>query len=90
MILFNRIKDLLSKVLTYSAITFVKIYKVLISPMLRPSCRFYPTCSTYSIEALKKHGFIKGGILSAKRIVSCNPFHKGGHDPVPERFSLIK
>jgi uncharacterized protein len=90
MILFNRIKDLLSKVLTYSAITLVKIYKVLISPMLRPSCRFYPTCSTYSIEALKKHGFIKGGILSAKRIVSCNPFHKGGHDPVPERFSLIK
>jgi putative membrane protein insertion efficiency factor len=87
---FNRITDILSRVLTYSAISLVKLYKVLISPMLRPSCRFYPTCSTYSIEALKKHGFLKGGILSAKRIISCNPLHRGGHDPVPENFSLIK
>ncbi len=90
MTIINRIIDILSMVLTYSAILLVKIYKVLISPMLRPSCRFYPTCSTYSMEAFKKHGFIKGGILSAKRIVSCNPIHRGGHDPVPERFSLIK
>jgi putative membrane protein insertion efficiency factor len=87
---FNRITDILSKVLTYGAITLVKLYKILISPMFRPSCRFYPTCSTYSIEALKKHGFLKGGILSAKRIISCNPLHRGGHDPVPESFSLIK
>lgn len=86
----NRIKSIISMVLTYSAITIVKVYKVIVSPMLRPSCRFYPTCSTYSIEALRKHGFIKGGILSAKRIISCNPIHKGGHDPVPEHFSLIK
>ncbi len=90
MTVFNRITGSFSRILTFSAITIVKLYKIIISPMFRPSCRFYPTCSTYSIEALKKHGFIKGGILSVKRIVSCNPMHRGGHDPVPEHFSFIK
>ncbi len=90
MTVFNRITGIFSRILTFSAIIFVKLYKIIISPMLRPSCRFYPTCSTYSIEALKKHGFIKGGILSVKRIISCNPMHRGGHDPVPEQFSFIK
>ncbi len=90
MTVLNRITGIFSRILTFSAITLVKLYKIIISPILRPSCRFYPTCSTYSIEALKKHGFIKGGILSVKRIVSCNPMHRGGYDPVPEHFSFIK
>ena len=47
------------------------------------SCKFYPTCSKYSIEAIEKYGALKGGILAFKRIIRCNPFSKGGYDPVP-------
>ncbi len=64
-------------------ITAVKGYKVLISPLLPPSCRFYPTCSEYTIIALKRYGPIKGLCLSIKRIARCNPFCQGGYDPVP-------
>jgi putative membrane protein insertion efficiency factor len=61
----------------------VKIYKIIISPLLPPSCRYTPTCSTYAIEALKKHGPIKGLYLAAKRILSCHPWGGSGYDPVP-------
>jgi len=61
----------------------VKIYQKLISPMLPPSCRYVPTCSTYAIEALKKHGPIKGLYLAIKRILSCHPWGGSGYDPVP-------
>lgn len=49
----------------------------------RPSCRFYPSCSNYSIEAIEKHGVIKGGLLATRRICRCHPFNPGGYDPVP-------
>jgi hypothetical protein len=61
----------------------IKGYQKYISPGLPPRCRFYPTCSSYSIEAFEKYGFIKGLYLSVKRILKCNPFFKGGYDPVP-------
>lgn len=61
----------------------VKIYQWVISPMIGPSCRYTPTCSAYSIEALKKHGPLKGLWLSIKRILSCNPWGGSGYDPVP-------
>ncbi len=61
----------------------IKIYQYAISPMLGASCRYTPTCSAYSIEALKKHGPIKGSYLAIKRILSCNPWGGHGHDPVP-------
>lgn len=48
-----------------------------------PSCRFYPSCSNYSIEAIEKHGVIKGGLLATRRICRCHPFNPGGYDPVP-------
>ena len=57
-------------------------YKKLISPVLPPSCRFYPTCSEYSIQALEKYGVIKGGAKTIWRILRCNPFNKGGYDPI--------
>lgn len=72
------------------AVFVIKLYKIFISPLLPQACRFYPTCSTYSIEALKKHGLLRGGYLSVKRVLSCNPFGKGGFDPVPEKFYLWK
>ncbi|MBK9249291.1 MAG: membrane protein insertion efficiency factor YidD [Ignavibacteria bacterium] len=64
-------------------IVLIRGYKQLISPMLTPSCRFYPPCSAYSIEALEKYGALKGSWLAFKRIIRCHPFHKGGIDNVP-------
>ncbi|CUS96001.1 hypothetical protein JGI2_00618 [Candidatus Kryptobacter tengchongensis] len=70
-------------ILTQFAVTLVKIYKMFISPIFPPSCRFYPSCSDYSIQAFLKHGFLKGLWLSVKRIIRCNPFNPGGIDEVP-------
>jgi putative membrane protein insertion efficiency factor len=61
----------------------IVLYQKLISPVLLPSCRFYPSCSTYARLALKKYGIIKGGILSLMRILRCHPLHPGGYDPLP-------
>ncbi|HPD33621.1 MAG TPA: membrane protein insertion efficiency factor YidD [Bacteroidota bacterium] len=67
-------------------IELIKLYKKFISPALPPSCRFYPTCSSYAIEAIDKHGIFYGSALSIWRILRCNPFNKGGIDPVPENI----
>ena len=81
---------LLSKLFGYlkAAIVFIlilpiKFYQYALSPMLGASCRYTPTCSAYSIQALKKHGPLKGSYLAIKRILSCNPWGGHGHDPVP-------
>lgn len=63
-------------------IGLVKGYKYLISPLLPPSCRFYPTCSTYTIEAIEKYGAMRGTLLGLARILRCHPFCRGGYDPV--------
>jgi hypothetical protein len=73
----------ITKILAVPFIWLVRFYQAAISPYLPPSCRYTPTCSQYTVEALKKHGIIKGGWLSIKRIVSCNPWGGHGHDPVP-------
>ncbi|MBE6650866.1 MAG: membrane protein insertion efficiency factor YidD [Ruminococcaceae bacterium] len=67
----------------YVFIFLVKLYRKFISPLFPPTCRFTPTCSEYAIEAFKKHGAIKGLFLTVWRILRCNPFCKGGYDPVP-------
>lgn len=74
----------------YLGIALIRLYQRFISPLTGAHCRYYPTCSQYAIEALKKHGFVKGSILSAKRILRCNPLFKGGVDPVPEKFTLVR
>lgn len=67
-------------------INLIKIYRYIISPLFPPSCRFYPTCSEYSIEAIQKHGALKGSWLMLKRIAKCHPLHSGGYDPVPDDY----
>lgn len=64
-------------------------YRFAISPWLPHSCRHYPTCSAYTLEALRKHGLIKGLILGTWRILRCNPWGTHGNDPVPEKWSLF-
>nr|C5D6T9.1 RecName: Full=Putative membrane protein insertion efficiency factor [Geobacillus sp. WCH70] len=66
-------------------ISFIRFYQIFISPLKPPTCRFYPTCSHYGLEAVKRFGAIKGGWLTIKRILKCHPFHPGGFDPVPEK-----
>ncbi|MFC4768470.1 membrane protein insertion efficiency factor YidD [Effusibacillus consociatus] len=66
------------------ALLAIQFYRKWISPMKPPSCRFYPTCSAYALEAIDKHGITRGGWLSAKRLIKCAPWHPGGYDPVPE------
>lgn len=63
----------------------IRCYQVGISPLLGSHCRFLPTCSVYTYEAITKHGALKGIFLGVKRILKCHPFHPGGHDPVPEK-----
>ncbi|WP_019532700.1 membrane protein insertion efficiency factor YidD [Paenibacillus ginsengihumi] len=62
----------------------VKVYRRWISPLKPPTCRFYPTCSAYALEALEKHGAARGTWLAVKRIAKCHPFHPGGIDHVPD------
>jgi putative membrane protein insertion efficiency factor len=69
----------------YILMGFIQFYRKCISPFTPPSCRFYPTCSAYGLEAIQKHGAIAGGWLTLKRILKCHPFHPGGVDPVPEQ-----
>lgn len=69
-------------------IVFIKFYRRYISSILPGSCRFKPTCSSYAIEAISKFGAIRGSLLSIYRILRCNPFCRGGYDPVPERFTF--
>ena len=69
-------------------IGLIRGYKRFISPLFPPSCRYYPTCSNYSVQAIQKHGAIKGSIMGISRILRCHPFVKGGYDPVPEQFSI--
>ncbi|WP_093060296.1 membrane protein insertion efficiency factor YidD [Psychrobacillus sp. OK028] len=71
-------------------ISIFRFYQKFISPLSPPSCRFYPTCSHYGVEAVQKHGAVKGSILTVKRISKCHPFHEGGVDPVPDEWPLKK
>ena len=61
----------------------VRVYQRLVSPLLPPSCRFYPSCSAYAVTALERHGAATGSWLAARRLARCHPFHPGGIDPVP-------
>lgn len=66
----------------------IRAYQLVISPMLGPSCRYYPSCSQYTLEAIDRFGAIKGSYLGLRRVLRCHPFCKGGEDPVPDYFSI--
>ncbi len=64
-------------------LTLIRFYRRWISPALPPSCRFYPSCSEYTYQAIEKYGALRGGWMGVRRIVRCNPWNPGGYDPVP-------
>ncbi len=68
----------------YIALFLIKIYQLLISPIIGSNCRYQPTCSHYAAEAVDRFGIIRGGWMAIKRISRCHPWHEGGYDPVPE------
>ncbi|MBL4662896.1 MAG: membrane protein insertion efficiency factor YidD [Flavobacteriaceae bacterium] len=74
----------MKKILTYPFIFLIRVYQRAISPIFPSTCRYTPTCSHYTAEALQKHGLWKGGWLGIKRIGSCHPWGGSGHDPVPD------
>jgi len=74
---------MISKGIGYLFLGLIKVYQVLLSPLLGASCRYTPTCSAYGVEAIKKYGAFKGGWLTLKRIGRCHPWGGHGHDPVP-------
>ncbi len=78
-------RSVLRKVLIFPFLVIIYIYKAVISPLTPASCRHLPTCSTYSMEALKKHGLFKGLWLSVKRVSKCHPWGTSGYDPVPDK-----
>ncbi|MGH8462136.1 MAG: membrane protein insertion efficiency factor YidD [Stenotrophobium sp.] len=70
-----------------TALTFlIRLYQTLLSPLLGPRCRFYPSCSNYALQAIRQHGAVHGSVLAARRICRCHPLNPGGIDPVPDKL----
>lgn len=74
---------IVTRVIRTVFLLIIRFYQRAISPLLGKNCRFYPTCSSYTYEAIETHGVVKGIFLGIKRIIKCHPFHPGGYDPVP-------
>lgn len=77
------ISEPLMVVIKSSLLILIRLYQYILSPVLQPSCRFYPTCSHYAHEAISRHGVFRGLALTTRRVLRCHPFHPGGIDPVP-------
>ena len=77
---------MLNKILIFPFVLFIRVYQLIISPMLGSNCRFIPTCSEYAMESLKEYGLIKGIFLSIKRIGKCHPWGSHGYDPIPTKM----
>ncbi len=70
-------------------ISIIRFYQKFISPLFPPTCRFYPTCSEYTVQAVERFGVIRGLYLGLRRVLRCNPLNEGGYDPVPEEFHFF-
>ena len=88
--LFRIISNSAGLFFSVTAVYIIKFYKLFISPLLPASCRYYPSCSDYSIQAIRRFGIARGGYLAVRRILSCNPYGGSGFDPVPDTFSFRK
>jgi putative membrane protein insertion efficiency factor len=73
----------MERILSLPLLFLIRIYRKILSPLKPPTCRFYPTCSAYALEAITKYGPIKGSFLAVKRVLHCHPLNPGGFDPVP-------
>ena len=82
----SKVSRMIRKALSWPFIMLIRFYQICISPLKPASCRFTPTCSQYGLQAFRKHGPIKGFILTAWRILRCNPWGGSGYDPVPDEF----
>jgi uncharacterized protein len=71
------------KIGKFAVLALIRGYQVIVSPVLGPACRFYPSCSQYARQAIYRHGVVKGSYLAMRRLLRCHPFHPGGFDPVP-------
>lgn len=80
---WDRLRNIFKRIAIFPLIVLVKFYQNCISPFTPPSCRFTPTCSQYAVEALRKHGLIKGSWLTIRRLARCHPWGGHGYDPVP-------
>lgn len=80
---WNRLSSICKRILIWPLVALVRFYQLCISPLTPPSCRYTPTCSQYALEALRKHGPIKGLCLTLKRLLRCHPWGGSGYDPVP-------
>lgn len=83
------IREKISGIIKVALIVPIKIYQKFISPCFPPMCKYYPSCSHYAVDALMKHGPVKGLALGTWRILRCNPWSRGGVDYVPEKFDLL-
>jgi putative membrane protein insertion efficiency factor len=81
----QRVLKLLKQIFIAPFILLIRLYQYVLSPLIPPTCRYTPTCSHYTVEALQTHGLLKGGWLGIKRIASCHPWGGDGYDPVPPK-----
>ena len=77
---------MLNKIVTFHLILLIRVYQLIVSPMLGSNCLFMPTCSEYALESLKTYGLIKGTYLTIKRIGKCHPWGSNGYDPIPTKM----
>ena len=77
---------MLNKIIIFPFVLFIRVYQLIISPMIGSNCRFIPTCSEYAMESLREYGLIKGIFLSIKRIGKCHPWGSHGYDPIPTKM----
>lgn len=77
--------DVLATLLRALMIGLVRLWQIMLRPVLGNNCRFHPCCSDYAVEAIREYGAIRGGWMACRRILRCNPWHPGGYDPVPPR-----
>lgn len=80
--------QIINNIFVRLTLLLIKAYQCVISPVFPPSCRFYPTCSAYTYQAVSSYGLVRGLFLSVKRILRCHPFHPGGIDPVPDHYDI--